>query len=227
MEADTLFLNRYKEMEKLSEQIEGYELVKLAAILRQLFCDEHPLVHLVNTNRLRLTFEVTADEPIRKGALKPSFTLKPDGINPYHHENTDRLLYPRAIVSLNGFLDYVLVEDFVKNQKTTVRTVIGYTANVQGGVHFSPKPRLGYKFIHGMSGSLLSPSGPVTTYMLRSIAKVAVRGLRPLVEDVRRREATAKQSTDATEHANSGKVARNARCPCGSGKRFKHCHGAI
>ena len=24
-----------------------------------------------------------------------------------------------------------------------------------------------------------------------------------------------------------GKVARNTQCPCGSGKKFKHCHGAI
>jgi preprotein translocase subunit SecA len=23
-----------------------------------------------------------------------------------------------------------------------------------------------------------------------------------------------------------GKVARNAPCPCGSGKKYKHCHGA-
>ena len=23
-----------------------------------------------------------------------------------------------------------------------------------------------------------------------------------------------------------GKVARNDECPCGSGKRYKHCHGA-
>lgn len=29
----------------------------------------------------------------------------------------------------------------------------------------------------------------------------------------------------APSHA--GKVARNAHCPCGSGKRFKHCHGAL
>ncbi|MDD3444776.1 MAG: preprotein translocase subunit SecA [Zavarzinia sp.] len=27
--------------------------------------------------------------------------------------------------------------------------------------------------------------------------------------------------------ANWGKVARNAPCPCGSGKKFKHCHGAL
>jgi preprotein translocase subunit SecA len=24
-----------------------------------------------------------------------------------------------------------------------------------------------------------------------------------------------------------GKVARNDACPCGSGKKYKHCHGAI
>jgi preprotein translocase subunit SecA len=24
-----------------------------------------------------------------------------------------------------------------------------------------------------------------------------------------------------------GKVSRNATCPCGSGKKFKHCHGAL
>ncbi len=24
-----------------------------------------------------------------------------------------------------------------------------------------------------------------------------------------------------------GKVQRNAQCPCGSGRKFKHCHGAL
>jgi preprotein translocase subunit SecA len=24
-----------------------------------------------------------------------------------------------------------------------------------------------------------------------------------------------------------GKVSRNADCPCGSGKKYKHCHGAL
>jgi preprotein translocase subunit SecA len=24
-----------------------------------------------------------------------------------------------------------------------------------------------------------------------------------------------------------GKVARNAACPCGSGKKYKHCHGRV
>ncbi len=36
----------------------------------------------------------------------------------------------------------------------------------------------------------------------------------------------AKQ-VDVKDPATWGKVARNAPCPCGSGQKFKHCHGAI
>jgi preprotein translocase subunit SecA len=37
-----------------------------------------------------------------------------------------------------------------------------------------------------------------------------------------RRAATAVNPKDPTTW---GKVSRNAPCPCGSGKKFKHCHG--
>ena len=30
---------------------------------------------------------------------------------------------------------------------------------------------------------------------------------------------------DPNDPSTWGKVARNAPCPCGSGKKFKHCHG--
>ena len=32
---------------------------------------------------------------------------------------------------------------------------------------------------------------------------------------------------DPADPATWGKVGRNEACPCGSGKKFKHCHGAI
>jgi preprotein translocase subunit SecA len=32
---------------------------------------------------------------------------------------------------------------------------------------------------------------------------------------------------DATNPATWGKVGRNEPCPCGSGKKYKHCHGAL
>ncbi len=36
-----------------------------------------------------------------------------------------------------------------------------------------------------------------------------------------------KQSFDETDPSTWGKVPRNAPCPCGSGKKFKHCHGKV
>ena len=32
---------------------------------------------------------------------------------------------------------------------------------------------------------------------------------------------------DPNDPSTWGKVGRNAACPCGSGKKYKHCHGAL
>ena len=32
---------------------------------------------------------------------------------------------------------------------------------------------------------------------------------------------------DPADPSSWGKVARNAPCPCGSGKKYKHCHGRL
>jgi preprotein translocase subunit SecA len=34
-------------------------------------------------------------------------------------------------------------------------------------------------------------------------------------------------AVDPKDPSTWGKVARNAPCPCGSGKKFKHCHGRL
>jgi len=41
------------------------------------------------------------------------------------------------------------------------------------------------------------------------------------------RPRPAKQALDVNDPSTWGKVARNAACPCGSGKKFKHCHGRV
>jgi preprotein translocase subunit SecA len=41
------------------------------------------------------------------------------------------------------------------------------------------------------------------------------------------RPRTAKAARDPNNPSTWGKVARNAPCPCGSGKKFKHCHGRV
>jgi len=41
------------------------------------------------------------------------------------------------------------------------------------------------------------------------------------------RPRAAKPVFDVNDPSSWGKVARNAPCPCGSGKKFKHCHGRV
>ena len=36
-----------------------------------------------------------------------------------------------------------------------------------------------------------------------------------------------KAARDPNDPRTWGKVARNAPCPCGSGKKYKHCHGRV
>ena len=38
---------------------------------------------------------------------------------------------------------------------------------------------------------------------------------------------TKSDEVDPNDPSTWGKVSRNALCPCGSGKKYKHCHGAI
>jgi preprotein translocase subunit SecA len=39
--------------------------------------------------------------------------------------------------------------------------------------------------------------------------------------------AGAMPARDPDKPSTWGKVSRNEPCPCGSGKKFKHCHGVI
>jgi len=37
----------------------------------------------------------------------------------------------------------------------------------------------------------------------------------------------APEDRDPEDESTWGKVGRNEACPCGSGKKYKHCHGAF
>jgi preprotein translocase subunit SecA len=43
----------------------------------------------------------------------------------------------------------------------------------------------------------------------------------------RKAAAAAAAAPNPADPSTWGKVARNAPCPCGSGKKYKHCHGAF
>ncbi|MGO9486570.1 MAG: preprotein translocase subunit SecA [Rhodomicrobium sp.] len=71
----------------------------------------------------------------------------------------------------------------------------------------------------------VSPS-PMSRQERRAASKQGNAGAQ-----ARRAGATSAKGQRATPNPNDpatwGKVSRNAPCPCGSGKKFKHCHGAI
>ena len=46
-------------------------------------------------------------------------------------------------------------------------------------------------------------------------------------EDFEVRSNQAEEKTNKEYNDNFKKISRNAKCPCGSGRKFKHCHGKI
>jgi len=40
------------------------------------------------------------------------------------------------------------------------------------------------------------------------------------------RSRQAAQTLDPDDPSTWGKIPRNAPCPCGTGKKYKHCHGS-
>ena len=46
-------------------------------------------------------------------------------------------------------------------------------------------------------------------------------------EDVKKVEIKKNNNQVSNDHSSWGKVPRNAKCPCGSGNKFKHCHGKL
>jgi preprotein translocase subunit SecA len=70
--------------------------------------------------------------------------------------------------------------------------------------------------MEGFSAEEAAPSGPVEP----EIRTVGGRGAR---KPIAPHHASAPKA--ATQAQTVPKVSRNAPCPCGSGKKFKYCHG--
>ena len=74
----------------------------------------------------------------------------------------------------------------------------------------------------GMFEQLLSGLRETTTMVL---AHVELR--QPDEQDATPQSEPVGNASSSQAAMPSGKVARNAPCPCGSGKKYKHCHGKI
>jgi preprotein translocase subunit SecA len=60
-----------------------------------------------------------------------------------------------------------------------------------------------------------------------AFAQPSARPAAEAASDVTVRSRRAAAAVDPADPSTWGRVARNAPCPCGSGKKYKHCHGAL
>ena len=63
----------------------------------------------------------------------------------------------------------------------------------------------------------------VTSYIKNDLIKFLLN-LNIVVSNEDQNKEIKKESVEKKEEK---KVGRNEKCPCGSGKKFKHCHGNI
>ncbi len=78
-----------------------------------------------------------------------------------------------------------------------------------------------FQHLDPASGENESPFGPISEPIgVGSFSAAAVDALAPPT-------ALALAERDPADPATWGKVGRNEPCPCGSGKKYKHCHGQV
>ncbi|MCG8357185.1 MAG: SEC-C domain-containing protein, partial [Kiloniellales bacterium] len=78
--------------------------------------------------------------------------------------------------------------------------------------------------IHEESSAMSAEAEPMAVAAGGGGGGLPPRPPQPTAEPVRRRAASV---IDPADPGTWGKVQRNAPCPCGSGKKYKHCHGRM
>jgi len=179
MDANNLFLARCAQVEELGKSHQEIDLLDLAARLRQLLLDDDPLVHQANrTHQLKLTFHVGQfrSEPDRYVAI---LSLE-DGLDP----DTRPPGSPSKAINLDGFLGHKVL--YVRGHWYSVRDIIKHASDAAGGVHRTDNPRDQHKMIAGYSAGFGIGGLPAAIRQLKAIARVTLKGLRPLIDAIRK-----------------------------------------
>jgi hypothetical protein len=177
MNTDKLFIERCRQVEALMQSHDEVDLLDLSAVLRQLLLDQEPLAHAANRNRrLKLQFRVGQfrNEP-DKYVVHQSLE---DGLDP----ETRPPGSPAKEVNFNGFIGHTVL--VIRGKPHTVRDVIKHASDVAGGVHHTNDPNERQRLIAAYSASFGLGGLPGALRQLQAIARVTLKGLRPLIEAV-------------------------------------------
>jgi hypothetical protein len=180
MDANALFLERCKQIDTATRSSNEIDLLDLAAWLRQLLLDDTPLVHLVNRERRSKLRFVVGEFTTPPDAHTLVLSLE-DRLDP----ETRRPGAPRKEVTLDGFLGHKIL--YLRGQARSVSDVIKHAAHVAGGVHRTENPSERQKLISDYAASISIGGLPGAIRQLQAIGRVALRGLRPLIEAIEKR----------------------------------------
>lgn len=171
MQAEQLFL---QQLEQMSVHLAGgkeLDTLNLGGVLRQMICDEKPLLMFVNKNRIPIRFKVVAsNEHGMPDFLK---TAAFHFVTPYHHDMKVRIVD----LDIQGFLAHPIIR--LSGTPITVKALIRYAANVGGGVHYDPKPKPEYRPIQSIEG-LITGNLPISLKAIRDISIVFLEAVEPL-----------------------------------------------
>jgi hypothetical protein len=177
MEAGPLFLARCKQIETAMQSTNEIELLDLSAHLRQLLIDDTSPLHTLNRER-RLKLKFVVGEFTQRPDSHTAILSLEDGVDP----ESRRPGAPRKELSLGGFLDHTIL--YLHGQSRSVGDIIKFGANVAGGGHHAATPSEKQKLMHNYSSQVSIGGLPGAIRQLQAIARVALRGLRPLIEAV-------------------------------------------
>jgi hypothetical protein len=184
MHPDALFLERCAQIQLLAESRREIEVLDIGGRLRQMFLDPHNLVAVANVNKVKLRFEVGRfSDEFDQYAEFVVFDSLEDGVDPYDGDGN------RSALALSLTLDEFMAHHVmtIDGNKVAVKDIIRFTSHVAGSIHYDPRPKPEHEILDAFSKQFSIFGLPAGIRMLVAIARVSLRGLQPLVDDVRLR----------------------------------------
>jgi len=177
MDVGRLFLETLDDLEtRTRHEASEYDLLRAAALLRELLLDDDPLAHQVNRAiqmplrfRLRVKTPEPGDEFLLWLGIDPNATVDA----------------PIREVGLKEFLGTALV--FLPSSRITVGPVITLAANVRGGIHRGRPKDPAHQAFESFRLKFRHGDMPMELLLVVEIAKVVLTGLEPLRRAVRDR----------------------------------------
>ncbi len=148
-----------------------------------------------------------------------------DGLWREHLVMLDHL---RQVVGLRGVAQRDPLQEYKTEAFTLFETLLGRMREAVSGqmahVQIAPReepemPEMAASHIDPATGENLMQPAPQD-----APAAGGARGLAAASASFNRKEASER---DPADPATWGKVGRNETCPCGTGKKYKHCHGKL